>query len=82
MKKAVNHKLGIFLKYSRQSKDLTLRAVEDATKISNAYVSQLESGMVAEPSPAILDKLAGCYDVSYTKLMQLAGYRIPKAGEG
>ena len=77
MRKEVNHKLGIFLKYSRQAKDLSLRAVESSTKISNAYISQLESGKIAEPSPTMLDKLATCYGVSYSKLMRLAGYRVP-----
>jgi len=81
MRKVVNQKLGTFLKYSRQSKELTLREVEATTKISNAYVSQLESGHVADPSPTMLDKLADCYGVSYTKLMKLAGYRIPEEAD-
>ena len=41
---------GEFLKSARKAKRLTLREVEQKTGISNAYLSQLESGKVKQPS--------------------------------
>jgi HTH-type transcriptional regulator, competence development regulator len=52
----------------------SLREVEDATGISNAYLSQLERGDAQKPSPDKLHALATFYDVPYTDLMRAAGY--------
>src|SRR5215471_10580016 len=71
--------LGEYLKTARESRRLTLRAVEGATGISNAYLSQLEGGKVREPSPQILFKLSKVYGVSYAEAMRVAGYPIPEA---
>ena len=38
--------LGPFLRAARERRSLTLRAVERATGVSNAYLSQLESGKI------------------------------------
>src|SRR5262249_13878096 len=59
------------------AKDLTLRAVEEATEISNAYLSQLESGKIQKPSPAVLHKLCELYALSYATAMRHAGYPVP-----
>ena len=68
--------LGAYLKSVRAGTDMTLREVEDATgkEVSNAYLSQLENGKIAKPSPNILHALASVYDVPYEKLMERAGY--------
>ncbi len=71
--------LGQFLKTVREDKDLTLRAVEDATGISNAYLCQLEGDKIKQPSPVILHKLSDRYKVSYAALLSLAGYPVPGA---
>lgn len=73
--------LGIYLKSLRSGTGLTLREVEDATgkDVSNAYLSQLEHGKIAKPSPNILHALAGVYKVPYAKLMERAGYISPNA---
>jgi transcriptional regulator with XRE-family HTH domain len=52
----------------------SLRAVEEATGISNAYLSQLERGDALKPSPDKLQALAEFYEVPYTDLMRAAGY--------
>lgn len=52
----------------------SLREVEDATGISNAYLSQLERGDAQKPSPDKLQALAKFYEVPYTDLMRAAGY--------
>ena len=72
-------KLAKELKRLRKDSGFTLREVSKKTGVSNAYVNQLENNKVAEPSPNILAKLAELYDVSYTRLMGLAGYRVPDA---
>lgn len=70
-------RLGQFLKSLREDKALTLRAVEEATGISNAYLSQLESDKIKQPSPIILHKLCDVYETSYSVLLKLAGYPVP-----
>lgn len=70
---------GLYLKAIRQGKKMSLRAVEEATdkEISNAYLSQLENGKIAKPSPHILHHLSEVYGVDYAKLMEKAGYISP-----
>ena len=67
-------KLGDFLKRKRGETTLTLRQVEKQTQISNAYLSQLENNKITKPSPTILKKLSQVYNVSYHRLMMIAGY--------
>ena len=73
--------LGGFLRGSREQRALTLRAVEKATGVSNAYLSQLESGKIRQPSPLVLHKLAQLYEMPYSLLLEKAGYPAP-ASEG
>jgi HTH-type transcriptional regulator, competence development regulator len=73
--------LGSFLASARQHKQLTLRAVESGTGISNAYISQLETGKIRSPSPVILRKLSDLYNVSYTSVLDLAGYPVPESSD-
>lgn len=72
--------LGLGLKSAREARNLSLRQVEEATGISNAYLSQLENDKVKKPSPHFLHKLAALYDVPYELLMEYAGY-IKRAAE-
>jgi transcriptional regulator with XRE-family HTH domain len=69
--------LSHFLRTARERKGLTLRAVEQATDVSNAYLSQLESGKIKQPSPVVLHKLSQLYGVSYADAMRFAGYPVP-----
>ena len=75
--------LGRFLQKARSDKKLSLRAVEDATggDVSNAYLSQLETGKVTKPSPHILYSLSEVYGVPYETLMQRAGYIVPSSAK-
>ena len=70
--------LGELLADARKRRNLTLRAVQDAVGISNAYLSQLETGKVRSPSPMILHKLSELYGISYATVMQEAGYPLPQ----
>lgn len=46
----------------RKEKGWTLRQVEDATGISNSYLSQLESGKIKKPSQSVVTKLINFYE--------------------
>ena len=70
--------LGQVLKEGRLRKSMTLRDVERETGISNGHLSLIESGNVASPSPTLLEKLGVLYGVSYSLLMELAGFRTPE----
>jgi HTH-type transcriptional regulator, competence development regulator len=72
-------KLSSFLASARQHKKLTIRAVEAATGISNAYLSQLETGKIRSPSPVILRKLGELYSIPYSTILELAGYPAPES---
>ena len=69
---------GRLLADARKRKGLTLRSVQSQVGVSNAYISQLETGKVNEPSPHVLYKLSRLYKVSYWTLMKDAGYPLPK----
>ena len=71
--------LGFFLTSARNKLGLTLRAVEEETGISNAYLSQLEHGKIKTPAPQNLYKLSETYRVPYELLMELAGHPVPEA---
>ncbi|SRR5258708_6354652 len=68
--------LGDELRRIRELHKLTLRAVENLTGISNAYLSQLETGKIEKPSPNYLYKLAEVYNIPYDLLMEKAGYLV------
>lgn len=73
--------LGLYLRKARDDKKMSLRAVEAATdkEVSNAYLSQLESGKITKPSPHILYALSEALLVDYEELMRRAGYLAPKS---
>ena len=68
----------------RTAKGFSLREVEEATgkAVSNAYLSQLESGKIKKPSPNVLHSLADVYVVPYEALMEKAGYLLPSRNGG
>lgn len=81
--------LGQYLWTLRKAADMTLREVEEASdrKVSNAYLSQLETGRIPSPSPAILHEISTVYEArlpknasvtcSYERMMELAGHIRP-----
>lgn len=58
----------------RKESRLSLRRVERLTGVSNAYLSQLETGKVVNPSPHVLRKLADVYGVPHDELLIAANY--------
>ncbi len=71
--------LGRYLKSVRLGSKMTLRDVENATgrEVSNAYLSQLESGKISKPSVHVLYALSTSLGVPYEALMERAGYIMP-----
>jgi transcriptional regulator with XRE-family HTH domain len=67
-------RLSDYLRALRSASGFSLRQVEEATEVSNAYLSQLENDKIAKPSPDILHALAAFYGVEYEVLMEKAGY--------
>lgn len=65
--------LGCTLKEARDLMSLTLRQVEEATGISNAYLSQLENDKIKRPSANVLYKLASHYKIELNTLLSSAG---------
>ncbi len=72
----LQNKLGDALRNARMSKGLTLRdaSAKSKSKISNAYISLLETGKILIPDPRFLKILAELYDVNYLTLLIMAGY--------
>ncbi len=54
------------LKEYRLFRNKSLRDVEAATGVSNAYISQLENGKVSKPSFEVVVKLCTFYNVKLT----------------
>lgn len=52
---------GEYWKSLRMKKGLTLRQTEDATGISNGYLSQLENDKIKKPSHSVVDILHNWY---------------------
>ena len=75
------NRLGDYLKSVRRGLGLSLREVEAATgrEISNAYLSQLETGKIQKPSPHTLYTLSIALALHYEDLMERAGYIAPNA---
>ena len=66
--------LGEELKMMRQLQQLSLAAVAEPANISSAYLQKLETGLVKNPSPRVLMRLADVLKCEYDRLMALAGY--------
>ena len=66
--------LGKELNKSRKDKGASLEVVAGPAKISAAYLHKLERGVVNNPSPRVLARIALALEVPYLRLMELAGY--------
>jgi transcriptional regulator with XRE-family HTH domain len=81
MKKTLIQTFGKQLKELRKEKGLTLREVESKSKISNAYLSQIERGKRGIPTLKILIKLSEVYGVPTADLLEKADTSL-LPGEG
>lgn len=65
---------GSHLRRLRRAKGLSLKQVEGAAQVSNAYLSQIERDIRKPPHPGILKRLARTYEVPVEELLDAAGY--------
>ena len=71
--------LGEFIRAQRKLARLSLRDLAEMTKVSNAYLSQIERGL-HQPSVRVLQSVAQALNVSAETLLAQAGL-IVQAGE-
>lgn len=64
--------LGEYIRLQRQMADLSLRGMAELTKVSNAYLSQIERGL-HQPSLRVLQAIAGALHIPADTLMTHAG---------
>jgi transcriptional regulator with XRE-family HTH domain len=65
--------LGAFIRAQRQLADLSLREMAALTRISNAYLSQVERGL-HEPSMTVLRSIAHALGLTPEQLLAKAGW--------
>ena len=66
------HQLGEYIRLQRQLADLSLRGMADLTKVSNAYLSQIERGL-HQPSLRVLQAIAEALNIPADTLLAEAG---------
>jgi len=72
--------LGEYIRLQRQMADLSLRGMADLTKVSNAYLSQVERGL-HQPSLRVLQAIAEALGIPADTLLAQAGVvREPTGG--
>jgi transcriptional regulator with XRE-family HTH domain len=70
--------LGALIRAQRVTAGLSLRELAERTKVSNAYLSQIERGL-HEPSLSVLGAIAAALDLSLEALLAHAGL-LPSGG--
>lgn len=63
--------LGSYIRMQRQLADLSLRQLADMTKVSNAYLSQVERGL-HQPSLRVISSIADAFNLSADALLSQA----------
>lgn len=66
--------IGQYLRQKREEKKLSLFEVYTKTGITDSRLSKIENDCNREPSPLLLKKLAGLYELSIIELFIKAGY--------
>jgi transcriptional regulator with XRE-family HTH domain len=72
--------LGALIRAQRVTAGLSLRELAELTKVSNAYLSQIERGL-HEPSISVLDAIGTALDVPLETFLARAGLLPPEGGE-
>ncbi|GAA4687237.1 helix-turn-helix transcriptional regulator [Pseudonocardia yuanmonensis] len=71
--------LGGFIRAQRQMAKLSLREMASMTRVSNAYLSQVERGL-HQPSLKVLHSIADALHLNAEQLLQQAGWSAGAAG--
>lgn len=64
------------LKFARSVLKMTLRDVEAKTGISNAYLSQIETGKIKDPGFFMVAKLLSLYNLTISEIFTIDDYAI------
>ena len=67
-------RVGAALRWARKHRQLSLREVERRIGRSNAYLSQVERGLIKRPDPVVLLELAELYTLNFELLAEWAGW--------
>lgn len=70
----VNIEIGELIKELRLKKDMSARELARQSGISQAYLSQIETGSSANPTNTVLKKIAKGLNIHFLELMIKAGY--------
>jgi transcriptional regulator with XRE-family HTH domain len=73
--------LGAFIREQRMRANMSLRQLAELTRLSNAYLSQLERGL-HEPSVRVLKAIADALNLSAEALLAEAGLIDAMTGSG
>jgi len=73
--------LGGYIRLQRQLADLSLRQLAEMTKVSNAYLSQIERGL-HQPSLRVLRSIADALNLSADTMLAQAGLLEAVADDG
>lgn len=73
--------LGEYIRLQRQMADLSLRGMAGLTKVSNAYLSQVERGL-HQPSLRVLHAIAEALGIPADTLLAQAGFASDAGREG
>ncbi|MCK4257538.1 MAG: helix-turn-helix domain-containing protein [Halanaerobiales bacterium] len=73
-KKQIRSDFGLYLKYVRELRGLTITDLAKFSNVSPSYISRIENGGRRPPKPDILQKLAPHLGIGYNELMVKAGY--------
>lgn len=72
-------RVGEALCRARHYRRWSLREVERRTGRPNAYLSQIERGVILRPDPVVVWQLADLYGLNFELLMQWSGHDVPKS---
>lgn len=67
-------RVGEVLRRAREHSQLSLREVERRIGRSNAYLSQVERGLIKRPDPVVLLELSELYTLNFELLAEWAGW--------
>lgn len=71
-------KLGEYIKGQREGLGISQRQLAGRIGVHHSYLARLESGDYAQPSPAVLHRLAEALDLDPEDLFALAGHVVPR----
>ncbi len=73
---------GTYLRAAREARGLSRQQVADASRLSYAYLSQLESGKKSSPSARALHQLATGVGIAVEELAEHAGVPLDRVSDG